>query len=620
MCGFVAVLGETSRKELARALVPLAPRGPDGEGMHVEAGFGCAHRRLAVVGPDARGAQPFERDGVVVVFNGCIYNHPALRRDFEREGARFSSDTDTEILPLAWRRWGRDMPRHLEGMFAFVLWDRRAKTLFAATDAFGEKPLHLAREGGRWLFASLLTALEPLLSSRRLSPAALAELVQTMRIRAPRTVLAGVARVPAGTALVVEDGALRAWRWFRAEETKPRAFADMQEAEQAAAAALDASVAARTLADRPLGVFLSGGVDSSLVADALVRVAGRARTFSVRFADAPPGYDESAHAARVARALGAGHEILEVRADAAEALGRLAEALDQPVGNSTALPMLLLAAAARRHVVVAMHGVGGDELFGGYPRHLGLLWHLRLRRLPPVRALARLAARMPEAAAAASRRGRVQRFLATLALAPRDAYARWLGALDAPPPLVVPAGEEPAPPLPDPLAGAGGMEALVARFGPVHAAMLHDVLVYLPDDLLVVADRTTMHAGLELRAPFLHPELLAIALGCRPSWHVATRPGPWALKRLLKRLAKKRLPREVWARPKQGFMAPVPDWLRGALLPEARALVASPRLARFFDRRWIARLVAGHEAGADRADALWTLLVLDRWLEARGWA
>ena len=137
MCGFIAVLGKTSRKELARALVPLAPRGPDDEGIHLEPGFGCAHRRLAIVGPDARGAQPFVRDDVVVVFNGCIYNYPALRRDFARQGMAFASRTDTEILPLAWRRWGEEMPRHLEGMFAFVLWDRRTKTLFAATDAFG---------------------------------------------------------------------------------------------------------------------------------------------------------------------------------------------------------------------------------------------------------------------------------------------------------------------------------------------------------------------------------------------------------------------------------------------------------------------------------------------------
>ena len=619
MCGFIAVLGKTSRQELARALVPLAPRGPDDEGIHLEPGFGCAHRRLAIVGPDARGAQPFVRDDVVVVFNGCIYNYPALRRDFAQQGMAFASRTDTEILPLAWRRWGEEMPRHLEGMFAFVLWDRRTKTLFAATDAFGEKPLYLAREGGRWLFASLLTAIAPLLSSRTLSPAAIAELVQTMRIRAPRTILQGVWRVPPGVAIAIQHDELRAWRWFRAEEARPRAFADVQQAEEATAQALDASVAARTLADRPLGVFLSGGVDSSLVADALVRTTGRAHTFSVRFADAPPGYDESAHAAKVARAIGAEHEILEVRAEAASALHALAEGLDQPIGNSTALPMLLLAQAARRHVVVAMHGVGGDELFGGYPRHLGLLWHRRLGRIPPLRALGRMLARK-EAAVAASRWGRVQRFFAALALPPEDAYARWLAALPAPPALSVPPENAPSSWLPDVLAEAGGMPGLLMRFPPVHAAMLYDVLVYLADDLLVVADRTTMHAGLELRAPFLHPELLAIALGCRASWHVATRPGAWALKRLLKRLARKRLPREVWARPKQGFMAPVARWLRRELVPEARALAASPRLSRFLDARWIARLVAEHEAGRDRSDAIWTLLVLDRWLEVRGWA
>ncbi|RME85750.1 MAG: asparagine synthase (glutamine-hydrolyzing), partial [Zetaproteobacteria bacterium] len=479
-------------------------------------------------------------------------------------------------------------------------------------------------QGRRWLFASTLDALARAEGVRlTLRAEALEQLIRTMRIPAPATIYREAWALPAGTMLVIdEESQAKAFRWADDFPKEVNSLMSFDEAVHEAMRALDASVRRRLIGDRPLGVFLSGGVDSSLIAESAMRAAGHVRTFSVRFAGAEGGFDESAYAAEVARAIGAEHEVLDVRPQALEALEELAEALDQPLGNSTALPMLLLARTARAHTVVALHGVGGDELFAGYPRHFGFVWHAMLHRAIGWPVWGKLAARMADAADARNLRGRIRRWLAALSDPPARAYRRWLAAWDeADVPIVELEAQPSAPPvpLPDPLAEGGGLEAWLERLDPLHAAMLYDVREYLAHDLLVLADRTTMHWGLELRAPFLCPRLYQLAFAAHFRLHLS----PWhperGLKRLLKAVAQRRLPKSVWARPKQGFMLPIRQWFAGELAGKVAGLAApKAKLAGLVRLDFRRRVVGEHQSGRDRSDVLWTLLLLEAWLVRRG--
>jgi len=624
MCGFVAILGRAGTGELERMAQAVARRGPDDRGAFDDGRFAAIHHRLSIIGPDARGRQPMTADDVTVLFNGCIYNHQALRRELEADGVRFVSDADTEVLPHLYRKYGETMFEHLQGMFAIVLWDGRDGRLLAARDPFGEKPLFVCMQDGRAGLASTLDAFEA--GGWRLTPdlRAVRDVLVRMRVEAPRTMYREVRQLPPGCFLALTPG----------EEGAPRRYArlplpvegESMSFEQARAeleTRLDRAFAARTVADRPLGVFLSGGVDSSLIAESLARqTSRRLRTFSVRFADGAPDYDESEWAGRVARHIGSAHEVLEVRAEAHEALDALAAAFDQPVTNAAALPTWLIARAAKAHVDVALSGVGGDELFGGYPRYLGMAWHARLRRLPGRRIALALLRRLGDAADSRNVRGRLRRFLEGLDGEPEQAWMRWTATTTA--------DWDEMLALPRPPDDAddrwrawseeeGGLAGLLARFGPVNGAMAWDRLAYLPDDLLAMGDRMSMAHALELRAPFLDVELADWALRLPASFKVAGAPWREGLKLLLRAVARRRLPPEVVDRPKQGFMAPIKHWLRDPLAGEVRRLAEGSPLGGLVRPEFVRREWARHEAGEDRSDILWGLLLMDAWMRRRDW-
>lgn len=623
MCGYVALLGSCAPDELARMAGAVAHRGPDGEGEYHDAHFSAIHHRLAIVGADARGRQPMLREDVVAVFNGCIYNYPELRKQLEQDGVAFTSDADTEVLPHLYRRFGVGMFSLLNGMFSTVLWDRRDETLIAARDPFGEKPLFVCEQGGRVGFASLLSAFEH--GDWRLTPdiQAVHEVLTRMRIETPRTMYEQVWQLPAGSYVLATQGSLQ----------QPRRFFFLPEAEQSNALApneiegalgelLDTAFVQRTLADKPLGVFLSGGVDSSLVAESLARQLPQpVHTFSVRFADAPPGYDESAYAGLVAKHIGSLHEVLEVRAEANAALADVAAAFDQPVANSTALPTYLICKAAKQHVDVALSGVGGDELFGGYPRYLGMHWLARMRGLPLGGLLHRFMACMGEGGGSRNLRGRLRRFVAAFGIPPDEAYVQWISSLQAPWQEVFTLPPQAAKPLlwAPTTAAYGGLAGLLQRYGPVNGAMAYDVLTYLPDDLLAMGDRMSMAHALELRSPFLDTRLLTLMMSLDASSKVGGPPWREGLKLLLRRIARKRLPTDVVDRPKQGFMAPVKHWLRGSLASTIDELCCGRPLAGLVKREFIRQQWAMHQAGRDRSDTLWALLLLHRWMHLHGW-
>ncbi len=428
MCGFVAIRGRAGDNELARMAEAVAVRGPDDRGQVTLDGFAAIHHRLAIIGPDARGRQPMTVDGITIAFNGCIYNYPMLRAELEKDGVVFASDTDTEVLPHLYRRFGLGMFGLLNGMFAVVLWDARDRTLVVARDPFGEKPLFVCEQQGRVGLASTLSAFER--GDWRLTPniAAVHDILLTMRVEAPATLYREVRQLPAGCYAVLRQGetALRPCRYFQLPEPdQPRDWAP-EERDAALGELLDDAFRLRALADRPMGVFLSGGVDSSLVAESLARQLPQPlHTFSVRFGGGTADYDETPHADAVARHIGSRHTVLDVDADARTCLDELAAAFDQPVANAAALPTWLIARAARQHVVVALSGVGGDELFGGYPRYLGMRWHDRLGRMPGRHLMLGLLSRLGEGAGSRNRRGRLHRFIGGLEMPAADAYRRW---------------------------------------------------------------------------------------------------------------------------------------------------------------------------------------------------
>jgi len=622
MCGFVAILGKCHGGELAQMATAVARRGPDDRGDYDDGAFAAIHHRLSIIGPDERGRQPMTVNDVTVVFNGCIYNYRQLRERMENDGVCFSSDTDTEVLPHLYRRFGVGMFSLLNGMFAIALWDARKKILIAARDPFGEKPLFVCEQEGRIGLASALSAFEQ--GNWTLTPdvRAVHEVLCRMRITAPRTMYREVRQLPAGTYVCARPGeALTPRRFsFLPEPDQPL---DMTPAEMddEAERLLDDSFLLRTVSDKPMGVFLSGGVDSSLIAESLARqLPGLLHTFSVRFSDASADYDESAYAAVVAKHIGSEHAVLDVRADAHEMLHGLADAFDQPVTNSAALPTYLIAREAKAHVDVALSGVGGDELFGGYPRYLGMAWHERLRRMPGRNLMLAVLQKTGDGSGSRNLRGRLRRFIQGLDRSAADAYLDWTAVSHAGiadmftvAPDNAPSAWQTAPSV------YGGLPGLLERFGPVNGSMAWDILTYLPDDLLAMGDRMSMAHALELRAPFLDMRLANLALMLPASKKVAGFPWQEGLKLLLKRIARKRLPAEIIDRPKQGFMAPVKHWLRGPLSADVQNLCGRSRLGGLVKQAYVRREWARHQAGEDRSDILWGMLLLDAWMQKKGW-
>ncbi|MEY4680956.1 MAG: hypothetical protein RLZZ276_2605 [Pseudomonadota bacterium] len=626
MCGLVAIFDSAGRRAidgaaLARMTAALAHRGPDGEGFHVEPGLGLGHRRLAIIDV-AGGAQPMAsaRGDVVVAFNGEIYGHEALARRLRAAGHRFATRSDTEAILHAWEEWGEACVEHLDGMFAFVLWDRRRELLFAARDRLGEKPLHVARlDDGTVLLASEIKALAAHPGvGRRLDPRAIEDFLAYGYIPDPRTILEGVRRLEAGCTLSLRRGARdapsprRYWRpRFRADPAIDEAAATTR-----LRAALGEAVRSRMLADVPIGAFLSGGIDSSAVCALMAEAATRpVETFSIGFAGSTE--DESAHARHVAGHLGTRHRAEDAGGPSLAALDRVAAIHDEPFGDPSAVPTMQLCAAARRHVAVALSGDGGDEVFGGYRRHL---WHVReemARRLVPGRAgravLAALAAAWPKADWA-PRPLRAKSTLRELAMEPLPAYFHSVCAIPDALRARLPTAR-----MRRELDGYHALEVLARhaedapRDDALSWAQHIDLATWLPGCILAKVDRASMAVGLEARAPFLDHRLVEWAGTLPRRLRLRGGEGKWILRRAMDGL----LPPGILARRKQGFVMPLARWLRGPGGEEARRVLRGGAIADggLLEADAIAGLLEAHRSGlSDHARPLWLLLCLEAFL------
>lgn len=627
MCGIVGFLqGRPARQVTADTVRAMAQatahRGPDGLGVWTDAAAGIAlgHNRLAIIDLTAAGDQPMaSADGRwILSFNGEIYNFGAVRDRLAADGhaVAWRGSSDTEVLLEAIAAWGvRATLATLNGMFAIAVWDRRERRLWLARDRMGEKPLYYGWQGDTFLFGSELKALavHPAFA-REIDRDAVELYLEFGYVPAPYSIYAGISKLPPGSLIEITAAAAASapeayWRLPPPCPGPPVAVADV-------AALLGDAVGLRLRADVPMGAFLSGGIDSSLIVALMQQQAARqVRTFSIGFNDV--GFDESGHAAAVAAHLGTDHASLTVTShDALQIIPALPDVYDEPFADSSQLPTCLLAALTREHVTVALSGDGGDEIFGGYTRYLVYdeVWG-RLRRVPlPVR---RAAAAMtavlgasvwqvargiaPAPVARLVSPGRIQRLTNTLtAKSGHDFYER-----------LVTVGGRSGRTLPRPIfVDQHDIEHDFAA--PALGMAFVDAGSYLPDDILVKVDRATMAVGLEGRIPFLDHRVVELAARLP----LAAKMGGGVGKRILRDILDTHVPRALLDRPKQGFAVPLGAWLSGPLRDWCSDLLSerSGVVAPFVDWAAVDRDWAEHRTGRhDRSARLWTVLMLLAW-------
>ena len=617
MCGIVGVVrrGRLAPGDAAlveRMTASLAHRGPDGSGLLERRQAALGHRRLAVVDLSDQAGQPMvalEAD-VSITYNGEVYNMRPLRRELEQLGHRFRSRSDTEVVLQGWRAWGTALPERLNGMWAFGVWDDARSTLFLSRDRYGEKPLYYAHlPGGGLVFASELRAvlLHPQVS-RELDRRSLAKYLAFDAFPGEATPFVGVKKLRPGHSLVWRDGEVEVRRYWRRRYGVHRP--STREAAEQVWSHLRRSVELRLQSDVPLGVFLSGGIDSSAILAAMASVVEpeRIHTFSIGFHE--KDYDESAAARMVAAHFGVEHheEILSAER-LLDLLPEVLDHMDEPLADHSIIPTWALCKFARQHVTVALGGDGGDELFAGYDTFLAERLARPYLMVPaPVRnALAGLVGLLPPSTADMSLQFRASRFVRGLDPDPFVRQQRWFGSF-----------------LPEEAAGlvrGAGSAANVyedlawpERPEGEQAALELWTCYYLPDDILTKVDRASMGVSLEARAPFLDPELAAYVHGLPYEMKMRGLTRKWILKRALRR----RLPSKVLRKRKQGFRPPNAMWLRGPLRPEVERLLDPQRLARsdLLDPRGVARLVAEHMSGThDHRKQVWALYLLERWRE-----
>lgn len=617
--------------QLAAMMDRLVHRGPDDSGVYRDQSAALGFRRLSILDLEA-GHQPLsnEDETIWTVFNGEIYNFPELRRRLESNGHKLRSKGDTEVLVHLYEDEGPAMLARLRGMFALAIWDARRRTLLLARDRLGQKPLVYRTSADRLTFASELKALLALPERdvpRSVDPFALDQYLTYGYVPQPRTILEGVAKLPPAHYLIWRDGEARVERYWEPDWNRELRQPIERDATELRAL-LDEAVREQMAADVPLGAFLSGGIDSTIIVGLMQNASSRpVKTFAIGFPDA--AFDETAYAEEAARFLGTEHHTFIVEPDAWATLPALARQFDEPFADSSALPTWRVAQETRRHVTVALTGDAGDELFGGYDRYRALAITEMFHRLPaaPRRWIVGAMARtLPQSGKAKSRLRAAQRLFERINEPNANRYLGWMTAFDETSRLNLYADDQldrlatRAAPLDDPaLADPASLLSLAFATAdqrdPVTRAMVSDILMYLPGDLLFKVDMASMAHGLECRAPFLDHRVVELALAMPLDRKLRLRPG--RSKVILKRAFADLLPRSIQTRRKMGFGVPVGRWFRNELRNElTEVLLDRSTLDRgLFDAESIRSLVDDHVAGRrERGHQLWALLMLELWM------
>jgi len=619
MCGIAGQVRtdrEVDRALLASMCETIVHRGPDARGTYVDGGVGLGVQRLAVIDLVSGGQPVANEDGsVVVVLNGEIYNYVELRKRLENAGHSLSTLGDTEVIPHLYEEIGDRCVDELRGMFAFALWDKRRRRLLLARDRIGKKPLFYHFRDGCLTFASETKALLADRSIPRVvDEQSIDQYLHFQHVGAPWSAFRDLRKLPPAHVLTWQAGEINVSRYWKLSFRSGVAVTEEEAAEQLREELLEAT-RIRLRSDVPLGAYLSGGIDSSAIVAAMARSSSTVRTFAIGFDVA--AFDERAHAQTIADLFGTEHHVLEMNPDALELLPQLAWSFGEPFADQSAIPSFHLAKMTRQNVTVALNGDGGDEAFAGYPRYFANVLVSRLADLPTpvVRAVGAMANQFDRGVHPAMTRHHLVRIGQTLPAPPIARYARWIAYLNEVDCDRLYTSDyrahlrslEPRGPYLETSWHASDAGSLVNRLLDV------DIQSYLPGDLLVKADISSMAHSLELRSPFLDHRFVEFAAGL---------PGRFKLrgaetKHILKRALEPWLPSQILNRPKMGFEVPLAEWFRTDLrhLPATILLDETARSRGMFRPEEVQRLISEHvQRSANHASKLWALLQLELWM------
>jgi asparagine synthase (glutamine-hydrolysing) len=631
MCGITGAIWTNPDRAIDPAVLrrmtdSIRHRGPDGDGNYFSdlqfrppyestPGVALGHRRLAIIDL-ATGAQPMSNeDGTIwITFNGEIYNYQDLRHRLDGAGHKFRTDSDTETIIHLYEDEGPDCFTHLNGMFSLAIWDSNRRRLVMARDRLGKKPLAYRHDPGRLLFASELKSIlcVPGLP-REIDPAAIDEYLTYQYVPHPNCIFRGYRKLPPGHLAIYENDTLTVRPYWQPDFsvehpiTQPAAVEELRHL-------LDSSVKMRMRSDVPLGAFLSGGIDSSIIVALMQRHSSApVKTFTIGFP--VPEYDESKYATAVARHLHTDHHVLEVKPDALEILPKLAHHYDEPFADSSAIPTWYVSELTRRHVTVSLSGDGGDELFAGYPRYRAAHAASYFDRFTPLRSLVASPCwqSLPASGRQKSFLRRLKRFSEAIALPPAKRYLNWIGIFQERQRGELYQDDFAAQLTSDPAQFLNSAWKRCGKRDTVTCASLTDLVTYLPCDLMTKVDIASMAHSLECRAPFLDYRLVEFAAALPISLKYRWGQG----KRLLRDAFGDLLPSEVFTRRKMGFGVPLDNWFRHELKPLGTELLLSPSaLSRqFFRPESIASLWNAHESRHyDHSNRLWALIMLESWL------
>lgn len=592
-------------------------RGPDSEGLWTDEQVALGMRRLSIIDL-ATGEQPVysEDRSVVVVMNGELYNFREVREKLEKQGHRFETNTDTEILPHLYEEHGLDLLEHLNGMFAFALWDKRRKKLFIARDRFGEKPLYYGTFDGQLIFASELKVLlaHPSVKTE-IDTDALRRYLSFDYVPAPFSIYKNIYKLPAAHFLTVEKGEVKVQRYWNLKFHKNGNTPSFEEASRQLRELLSDAVKMRLVADVPLGVLLSGGVDSSTVAAFAARQASeKIKTFSIGFEE--DSFDESKHARRVARHIGSEHyeEKLSVE-KAADLISEIGSWLDEPLSDGSLIPTYMLSRFVRRHVTVALGGDGGDEIFAGYPMYYGHKMARVYDSLPRIlknNVIEPIVNNLPVSTKNLSFDYKAKRFVAASKYDTVTRHHTWFGSFSIDEQQLLLSKDVLAKTCGDIYKGAKDLLKICDATNEIEQMQFLDMNFYMAEDILTKVDRASMAVSLEVRAPFLDPRVAQFAASLPLEYKLKGKKGKYILKKAIEPL----LPKSILERPKKGFGIPIAEWLKGRLNPLMHDLLAPERLKDqgLFNEKFVSKLISEHEKNiASHHKQLWTLLVFQLW-------